>query len=112
MEILTAKLEDVQRWKVALEQMPVEIRASGYFVVAEAFTRWKQPEEAALAYLRILLVHNEQRLMAADALVAAGKLHEELGRGEQAAGLYREVLTGYSRTPAAEVARAKLEPAK
>jgi tetratricopeptide (TPR) repeat protein len=111
-KLVTAKLDDAQRWQVALEQMPAEIRASGYFVVAEALTRWKQPEEAALAYLRIPLVHNEQRLMAADALVAAGNLHEQLGRGEQAAGLYREVLSGYSRTPAAEVARAKLEPAK
>lgn len=111
-KLITAKLEDAQRWHATLEQMPAEIRASGYFVVAEALTRWNQPDVAALAYLRIPLVHNEQRLMVADALVAAGNLHEQLGRGEQAAGLYREVLNGYSRTPAAEVARAKLEPAK
>ena len=111
-KLITAKLDEVQRWQAALEQIPVETRASGYFVVGEALTRLNQLEEASLAYLRIPLVHNQQRLMAADALVAAGKLHEQLDRGEQAAGLYREVLSGYSRTSAAEEAKAQLEKTK
>ena len=110
-KLVSAKLEDIQRWQAAVEQMPAEVRAGGYFVVGEGLARLDQSEKSALAYLRIPLVHNQQRTMAADALLAAARLlQEKLGRSEEAAGLYREVLSGYSRTLAAGEAKAKLEP--
>jgi tetratricopeptide (TPR) repeat protein len=107
--LVSAKLDEVQRWQSAIEQMPSEIRASGYFVVGEALSRLEQPDGSALAYLRVPLVHHQQRVMAADALLAAATQHKKLGRDEQAVGLYREVLSGYSRTAAAEEAKARLE---
>jgi tetratricopeptide (TPR) repeat protein len=110
-KLVSTKPEEVQRWQAAVEQMPAEVRAGGYFVVGEGLARLDQPERAALAFLRIPLVHNQQRTMAADALLAAAKLlQEKLGRSEEAVGLYREVLSGYSRTLAAGEAKAKLEP--
>ena len=108
-KLVSVKLDEVGRWQSALEQMPVEVRAGGYFVVGEALSRLNKPEDAALAYLHIPLVYHQQRVMAADALIAAAKEHEKLGRGEQAAGLYREVLSGYSRTAAAEEAKTWLD---
>ena len=108
-KLVSAKLDEVQRWQSAIEQMPAEIRASGYFVVGEALDRLEKPTEASLAFLRIPLVHNQQRVMAADALIAAAKQLEDLKRTEQAVGLYREVLSGYSRTAAAEEAKTRLE---
>lgn len=111
-KLVTAKASDVQGWQSSLEQMPESVRASGYFVLGEVLARLNQPEQGALAFLRIPVVYSEQRTMAADALVAAARLHEQLGRGEQAATLYREVLSGYSRTPAAEEAKARLEKIK
>ncbi|MCE9525474.1 MAG: tetratricopeptide repeat protein [Planctomycetales bacterium] len=108
-KLVSAKLEDVQRWQTAVEQMPAEVRAGGYFVVGEGLARLNKPEGASLAFLRIPLVHTEQRMMAADALLAAGKQLETLKRSEEAVGLYREVLSGYSRTLAAGEAKAKLE---
>ncbi len=108
-KLVSAKLDEVRRWQSTIEQMPAEIRASGYFVVGEALVRLEQPDGAALAYLRIPLVHPQQRVMAADALIAAAQRLENLKRTEQAVGLYREVLSGYSRTAAAEEAKARLE---
>jgi tetratricopeptide (TPR) repeat protein len=108
-KLVSAKLEEVQRWQTAVEQMPAEVRAGGYFVVGEGLARLDKPEGAALAFLRIPLVHKEQRMMAADALLAAAKQLETLKRSEEAVGLYREVLSGYSRTLAAGEAKAKLE---
>jgi tetratricopeptide (TPR) repeat protein len=107
-KLVTAKLDEVQRWQAAALRMPADVQAGGYFVVGDALARLNQPADAALAYLRIPVVHPEQRAMAADALLEAGKLHEKLKRGEQAFGLYREVLSGYSRTAAAEEAKARL----
>lgn len=109
-KLVSAKLDEVQRWQGTVEQMPREVRAGGYFVVGEALARLDQPEGAALALLRIPLVYNQQRGMAADALLAAAKQQEKLGHREEAAGLYREVVSGYSRTLAAGEAKAKLEP--
>lgn len=108
-KLVTAKIEDVARWRKALEQMPAEIQACGWFVVGEAFSRLKEPEEAALAYLRVPLVHGQQRPMAAEALVAAAKELETLKRTEQAAGLYREVVSDYATCPAAAEAQARLD---
>lgn len=108
-KLVSAKLDEVQRWQSAIEQMPAEIRASGYFVAGEALARLAKSEEASLAFLHIPLVHPQQRVMAADALIAAAKQLEDLMRTEQAVGLYREVLSGYSRTAAAEEAKTRLE---
>lgn len=111
-KIVTAKSEEVARWQAAIEKMPTEVQASGWFVVAEARARLRQAEEASLAYLRVPLVHGRPRVMAADALVAAGEQLETLGRTDQAAGLYREVLADYATCPAASEAQARLTKLK
>lgn len=108
-KLVSAKPDDVARWKAVAAQMPAEIQACGWFVVGEALARLGQAEEAALAYLRVPLVHGQQRVMAADALVAAGKQLETLERRQQAAGLYREVLADYAACPAASEASSRLK---
>jgi tetratricopeptide (TPR) repeat protein len=107
-KIVTAAAGDVSRWKAAVERMSAETQGSGWYVVADALARLGQHEEAALAYLRVPILHGQQRVMAADALVAAGKQLESLGRSAQAAGLYREVLRDFAFTPAAGEAKARL----
>src|SRR5204862_5276579 len=107
--LVTVKQEEVEGWQTAVEQMPAEVRAGGYFVLGEGLARLNQPEDAALAFLHISVVHQEQRMMAADGLLEAGKQLDKLDRREQAASLYREVATGYSRTSAAEEAKTRLE---
>ena len=108
-KLATVKAEEVARWQKAVENMPAEVAACGWYVLGEALARHKQREEAALAFLRVPLVHNQQRAMAADSLVAAAEQLTSLERGEQAAGLYREVLADYAACPAAREARARLE---
>ena len=107
--LVTAKADEVARWKRAVAAMPAEVQACGWFVVGEALSRLKQAEDAALAYLQVPLVHGQQRVMAADALVAAGKQLEALKRGDQAAGLYRGVLTDFANCPAANEASSRLK---
>jgi tetratricopeptide (TPR) repeat protein len=106
--LVTAKADEVARWKAAALRMPPEVAACGWYVIGEALARHKQPEEAALAYMRVPLVHGQQRVMSADSLVAAGEQLETLGRSDQAAGLYREVLADYAACPAAREAQSRL----
>ena len=106
--IVTAKADEVARWQSAIEKMPAEVQAGGWFLLGEARARLGQAEEASLAYLRVPLVHGRPRAMAADALVAAGEQLEKLERKDQAAGLYREVLANYATCPATSEAQARL----
>lgn len=90
-KVVTAKPADAVRWQAHLTTLPSETQATGWFVLGEVFARHDQPEAAALAYLRVPLLFREQRLLSADALLAAGRQLEKMGRANEAAGLYREV---------------------
>lgn len=108
--IIGSPPEEPATWLAGLERLPVETRPLGYFCVGEAFARHNQPEKAALAYLRIPILHPRTQPLAADALLAAGSQLEKMGRREQAASLYREVLSDYATLPAATTtARQRLE---
>jgi tetratricopeptide (TPR) repeat protein len=101
--------EEPAQWLAGLERLPTEVRPIGYFVIGEGFARHQQPEQAALAYLKIPILYPGQRALAAEALLAAGSQLEKMGRRDQAASLYREVLTDHASQPAAETARRRLE---
>ena len=89
--------------------MPPETRPLGYYCVGEAFARHNQAEKAALAFLRIPILYPRTRPLAAEALLAAATQLEKMQQREEAAGLYREILSDYATLPAATVARQRLE---
>lgn len=108
-QFVTARPDEIARWKQAAGKVPAELRGVAWYLIGEALVRHDQAEDAALAYLQTALSYNRQRAMAADALVAAADQLEKLDRRDQAANLYREVLRDYSKSAAAVAARAKLE---
>lgn len=107
--IVTSPPDEPARWLAAVERLPTEVRPIGYFCIGEAFARHNQPEQAALAQLRIPILYAGNRPLAAEALLAAAGQLEKMGRREQAAGLYREVLTDHAALPAAQLAQRQLE---
>lgn len=107
--IITSPPEEPASWLAGLERLPNETRPLGYFCVGEAFARHDQPEKAALAFLRIPILYPRTRPLAAEALLAAAAQLEKMDRREQAAGLYREILTDHAALPAAVTARQRLE---
>lgn len=108
-KLVTAKPEDMSRWLAQLEKMPPEIQAAGWYILGELYARQNQPEQAALAYLKVPLLFRQQRAMAADALLAAGKQLEKQGQPTPAAGLYRELLRDFAHLPAATEAQSRLD---
>lgn len=107
--IITSPPEEPASWLAGLERLPVETRPLGYYCVGEAFAKHNQPQKAALAYLRIPILYPRTRPLAADALLAAAAQLEKMQQREQAAALYREVLSDYAALPAATAARQRLE---
>jgi thioredoxin-like negative regulator of GroEL len=107
-KLVTATPGEVVRWQAQLEAMPTEIQAAGWYVLGEFFSRQSQPDQAAIAYLKVPILFREQRALAADALLAAGGQLESL-RPAQAAALYREVARDFPHLRTAREAQARLD---
>jgi TolA-binding protein len=107
--VVTATADDVTQWRERLERMPSELRAGPYFLVGQALARLGQPQESAIAFMRVAILYPEQRQLSAEALTQAGRQLQSLGETKQAAALFREVLLKFADTPSAAVAQARLD---
>jgi tetratricopeptide (TPR) repeat protein len=108
--IATVDEAELERWHNLVEKMPREVRAGADYVLAQGLAARGQNERAALAWLRIPLLYPEQdRGLAAMALLNAGRALERIGNKPEAASLYREILRDHAGTPSATQATARLE---
>ncbi|UUO06249.1 tetratricopeptide repeat protein [Blastopirellula sp. J2-11] len=95
-----------------VERLPRTVQSGPRLLLGDALARDGQPESAALEYLRIPILDNVDRPLAAEALLRAGKQLELLGRPVQAKRLYREIITDYPAANAiAREASARMEQA-
>ncbi|MCO6455269.1 MAG: hypothetical protein J5I93_08205 [Pirellulaceae bacterium] len=94
-EFATRSLEEVRGWERRIRQMPVSLRYGPYYVLGRGLAHHQQPEDAALALLRLPLQYAERSELAAQALWdAAGQL-EKAGQVSESAELYRELATRF-----------------
>lgn len=107
-QIVTATSVDVDRWKSQLQAMPLSLQGVGWYVIGEALARLDQPEEAAIAYLRVALLQPDQQSLAADSLLAAGKQLAKLDRTSQSFSVWKELVAKYPATAAAREAKERL----
>ena len=90
--------------------MPEPIAAGPYFLLGLARAQRQQPEQAALAVLRVAILYPQRRALAAQSLLEAGRVLEGLDRKQSALRLYRELIRDYpERARAVAEARARLE---
>jgi len=94
-EIATAGAERIDAWEPLVEKLPEPLAAGPYFVLGQARLRQRQWESAALAMLRVAILYPDQRGLAAEALLEAGRALERLDRTEEALRLYRELVKKY-----------------
>lgn len=105
----TATADDVARWRQILDRIPVSLRAGPYYVLGQALARLGEGRQAALAFLRVPMLYPRQRALAAEALLAAGRELERLDRNDEAAQLYRELVTQYAESQLTDLAQQHLE---
>lgn len=106
--IPTATPEELRAWSEAIESSDPALRAGAYYVLGSARAR-HDPQQAALALLKVPILYPREYRLAAAALLAAGACLERAGRPAQAAGLYRELANHYDQTPQAPEARRRLQ---
>ena len=98
---------ELSRWEGAVEELPQELRAGGYFVLGQAYRRQQEPERAATALLWLPLVYDADRQLAARACFHAAEQIESLGDRPQATNLFSEVVFRFGDTPWGPQAEAK-----
>jgi len=107
--VVTAKPQDIDRWRSLIARMPEKLRAGPYFTLGRALAAQGQSEQASLAFLRVPILYPVHGHLAAAALLSAGRELERIGQTKQAVTLYQEVVRDHSDAPAAAEAAARLE---
>ena len=103
--------EGLESWKNRIRAMPESVRAGPYFILAGGLAGNNQIDEAALAYLRIPILHPEQHSLVAASLYQCGDLLQNKGRSVQARTLWRELIQKYPQSFWAQQAASKLSAA-
>jgi tetratricopeptide (TPR) repeat protein len=107
--VVIAKPQDIDRWRSLIARVPKELRAGPYFTLGRALAAQGQSEQAALAFLRVPILHPANARLAAAALLSAGRELERIGQTGQAVTLYQEVVRDHGDAPAAGEAAGRLE---
>ena len=90
--------KQVEVWQGIAEQMPLDLRAGPYLVLANAQARVGSTELAIVNLMRIPILYSEQKTLSAAALYRSGSLLHNKGQTEQAQTLLNELITNYPQT--------------
>lgn len=101
--------EQVARWELQVEQIPFRLRGGPYYVLGQAWLQHDNPQRAALALMRLPILHSQRPGLVAEALFDAARALEQMDRHDEAARLFAEVVERYAHCPAAAEARQRLK---
>ena len=105
-EVSAFKLDS---WRRHVDRLDTELRGGPYFLLAEAYRSKYLRDEAVLTYLRIPVLYDHDRLLAAEACLAAADVLQTQGRYAEAVAMYRELIGRFQETEAARKADAILK---
>ena len=108
-EFVTAKEPTIDKWQAAIDRMPQTMRGGPYFVLAQAMQRHNRHEEAALLAMRVPILYEYDRPLAAEALLVAGKSLAKMEHNDDAVRVFRELMTQYPRATAAAEAEQRID---
>ncbi len=107
--VVTANEQRIGQWQAQIQKMPFSVRAGPHFTSGLALARIGRHDEAALALMRVPILYPENRHLAAEALHAAAGALEQLGRRDESAGLYREIVSKHADSHIAAESAARLK---
>jgi len=86
---------EIDVWLKKFESLPISVRAGACFAIAAAQKRSGFKDAAIASYMRVVILHPDQPLVAAPALYQAATLLHNTGRSDGAAKLMAELQTKY-----------------
>ncbi|PHS18355.1 MAG: hypothetical protein COA78_02490 [Blastopirellula sp.] len=102
----------IDMWEAQITRLPKTVRAGPTYLISKARDRQKEPEVpevTALSYMKIPILYPRHHHLVSDALFQTARQLEELERPEEAARIYREVITNYQHTASSNEAKLALE---
>ncbi|MFV0443728.1 MAG: tetratricopeptide repeat protein [Planctomycetaceae bacterium] len=100
--------EQMYQWRREIERIPESIRGGPWYAFGQAHMHRSEPEEAAAAFLRVLLVHPGDEQLTARAGVEAGLALQRLNRKSEADVAFQEVIERFAWTTSAQEALRQL----
>ena len=107
-QIVTATAQQAELWQEQLLRLDTSLRAGPFFLVGQTLARHGKNAEAALAFMRVAIMHPVQSELAAESLFAAGEQLEKLGNSGGAQTVYRELVQKHPKHPLTAVAEQNL----
>ncbi len=86
-------------WRRRLDRMPTPASAGPLYTIASAASRASMNELALRDFMRIVILHPDQEIIAAPALYRAATLLHNEGRSQVAASLVEELKSKYPQSP-------------
>jgi tetratricopeptide (TPR) repeat protein len=108
-QLVTAGQSEMYRWQSAVERMPPSLRAGPCYLLAGLQARLGQHEQASLTFMRVPILHPQERLLAAEALLAAADSLERAGKVQESLICLRELVAEHPDSQAAAAAKTKLQ---
>lgn len=90
----------VREWRRSLPGLTKSVRGGAHFVVAEGYERHGDVERAALGYMQVVILHEQDITLSALACLRAAQLLQTRRRWTEAQVLYKEVIRRFGATPA------------
>lgn len=106
---VSATAGDLARFETQIQRMPDEVRAGALFVTGEIKFRQKQLDDAALDFLQIPILHQQNLRLSAIGLQKAATALQNAGKSQQAEILLRELVRDYANSRFATEANSKLQ---
>jgi hypothetical protein len=97
-----ASPQELERFRLLVEQVPATLRAGPLFVLALAYDRSDRPLDAALAYLRVAFIYQKNGPLTAEALFRAAQAAQRAGLSNDAKILKKEWQDQKSRLPVSQ----------
>ena len=108
--LATVTVTELDDWLAKVERFPEAVRAGAYFTLAKGLAARHRPAEAARAWMRVPLLHREQRPLAAEALARTIDVLRGQGDLDAVRRLRRELLADFAETRAAREVASQPEP--
>jgi tetratricopeptide (TPR) repeat protein len=99
----------VESWQQLTLRMPPDLRAGPYHLLGQALARLEQSQQARLAWMRVPIQYPQYRQLASESLLATARNYASDNSQQKADTLYRELVSRYAGTIAAQVAENKLK---
>ncbi len=100
-----ASAEKLELCRKTVEQLPLSLQGGGYYILSRLYERAGENRKAAVAAMRVAILNSNNPILAAEALLTAGKTSVKAKLPGEAKEIYTELIDTYPQSKAAVEAK-------